>query len=75
MSNPLKILRYGDTLFADGLFRMHDEQGFPLAFSLAECRKRGLTPCLNQFRADARKAGWDADKTERVIKEAEADAQ
>jgi len=72
----LKLFRDLGTgkLYASGLFKLHDEIGFPLSFSLGECRKRGWEPCLMQFKADAIRAGWSPVRAERVIREAKADA-
>lgn len=72
--NPLRLWDYGGRTLADGLFRMHDEVGFSLTDSLIECRKRGWTPCLDQFRADAIRAGWKRERAQQVIDAAIADA-
>lgn len=74
MSNPLKVFEYNGVKFADGLFRMHDEQGFSLGDSLIQCKRLGLTPCLRQFETDARCAGWSEDKIARTLKEAQMDS-
>ena len=71
--NPLTIWKWRGQLMVDGLFRMHDEKGFSLTDSLIECKKRNLIPCLDQFRADALKAGWSNDKIDRVIGESSSD--
>jgi len=60
-------------VYVSGLFRLHDEVGFPLPCAIDECRKRGEVPCLAQFKADAIRAGWTADRADRVIAEALAD--
>lgn len=60
--------------FVDGLFKMHDQEGFSLADSLMECRKRGWKPCLRQFVADALAAGWSRERAEREVQNAKADS-
>ncbi len=74
MKTPLRILEYNGVKFCDGLFRMHDERGFSLTDSLIQCKERGLTPCISQFRSDAKSAGWTDDKIERTILEAQRDS-
>lgn len=71
---PLRILEYSGVRFCDGLFRMHDEQGFSLTDSLQQCKRLGLVPCIHQFEAEALAAGWSREKVERTIKEAMTDA-
>jgi len=73
-NNPIELHRYGGVTYATGLFRLHDEVGFPLACSIDECHKRGWKPCLLQFKADAIRAGWTADKARAVVREAVADS-
>lgn len=60
--------------YACGLFRLHDEKGFSLTDSLIECNRRGWKPCLQQFRADALRAGWSREKIEQTVSAALADA-
>lgn len=50
-----------------GLFQMHDQEGFPLSMSLAECHDRGALPSLVDIVASAHKAGWPRDKVERWL--------
>ena len=50
-----------------GLFKMHDQQGFPLEASVGECIARGCAPGFGDFALEARRAGWDWDKIERSI--------
>lgn len=45
-----------------GLFKFQDTYGFPLCFSIIECQKRGIVPCLPSFVADAVLAGWRPDR-------------
>lgn len=68
-----RLIEYRGAIMCDGLFRLHDERGLPLVVMLDECRKRGWKPCLQQFVADAIKAGWPRERAERVIAEAQAD--
>jgi hypothetical protein len=60
--------------YPDGLFAMHDQEGFSLADSLIQCNRLGWEPCLGQFRADALRAGWSRAKIEQVISGALADS-
>src|SRR5271170_7393597 len=73
-AGPLKIWSYGGKLYASGLFKMADQEGFSLCDSIVQCRERGIIPCLGDFRAEAIKAGWARDKIDEIIKSALADA-
>lgn len=70
----LRIWEYNGVRWASGLFRLHDQEGFQLADSLIECKRRGLRPCLLDFHAEALRAGWESDHINRVIESAVADA-
>lgn len=48
-------------------FKLHDTYGIPLWMVY----ERGLEPDLEQFRLDARKAGWSERHIEGVIRDAE----
>jgi hypothetical protein len=68
MKNPLRIVTYEGRIFCDGLFAMHDQLGFPLACSVAECARRGWVPCLFSFRCDALRAGWSKERIDEVMR-------
>jgi hypothetical protein len=68
------LFEYGGRFFATNLFKLHDTHGFPLANSVDECRRRGWVPCLDQFIADAIRAGWPRERAQRTVDEAKADA-
>lgn len=72
--SPLLLFSYQGRTFATNLFRMHDQEGFSLTDSFVECRKRGWHPCIQQFVADALRAGWPRDRAERIVREAERDS-
>lgn len=72
---PLLLFVYNGKTYATNLFKMHDQEGFPLAMSLIECRNRGWIPCVEQFRADAIKSGWTRERAERVMREGVIDSQ
>ncbi len=71
---PLQLWEYKGVIYASKLFRMHDQIGFSLTDSLIECKKRGMVPCLGEFRADALRAGWSVQKIEQVISTSQADS-
>ena len=70
MSNPLQVFE-GD---ASGLFAMHDQEGFPLADSLLQCKLRGWSVNWPDYYAAAHAAGWSFRKTSRMVAEAIRDA-
>ena len=74
VGSPLKLWEHGGKVYAAGLFKLMDQEGFSLADSLIECKKRGWYPCLDQFRGDALRAGWSREKIDQVIKSAIADS-
>lgn len=71
----LKLWEYNGTVWASGLFKLHDQVGFSLTDSLIECQRRGWKPCLNDFRAEARRAGWEPERIDRTIESAISDAK
>lgn len=72
--NPLVLNEYGGKIFASGLFAMMDQEGFPLSASIDQCRDLGWHPCLEQFIADAMRAGWTRTKAVDRVREACTDS-
>lgn len=79
----LLFRRENGDIYATQLFKMHDTMGFPLVYSILECRKRGWIPCLEQFVVDAARA-WTNEQTSwanasakarKIVDEAVRDAQ
>ena len=60
--------------YIDGLFKMHDQEGFPLSCSLDVCMQHGAKPCLRQFISEACASGWSREKAERTVQEAIVDS-
>lgn len=64
-----------------GVFKMHDQEGFSLTDCLIQCHDRNLRPDWMSFYADAKKArdasggkAWTWEKTEKIVREALTDA-
>ena len=80
--NPLEWLEYNGKTYVTGLFKMHDQIGFPLMMSLCVCQEKGWVPCLQQFVADAIRAWTRAGSTleeaksraEKMVEEAISDS-
>lgn len=74
--NPLGLVEFTPPLkpIIGGLFKLADTLGFPLMMSILECEKRGWTPGLPAFVADAILAGWSADKAICCVLEAVREA-
>lgn len=68
-----RIWEYKGRTYCDNLFKLHDQEGIPLSFSIGECMKRGWIPCLNQFVSDAIRSGRSKERAQAMVREAEAD--
>jgi hypothetical protein len=72
--SPITLHEHNGQIYASGLFRLHDEIGFPLSASISECRKRGWIPCISDFADHAARNGWTTETISRTINDATNDA-
>ena len=56
------------------LFRLHDQQGFPLAASIAECDAHGWVPDWMGFGHAARASGRTPETVQSMVRQSLADS-
>ena len=60
--NPYKFFEFDGRMFCCGILDAYATYGIPVSASISMCQEKGIVPAIDQFRIDARLAGWSKEK-------------